>query len=428
MSLRRDGYRPRSIDNTIDLMLEAFGAVCVEGPKYCGKTWTSLSHVNSSIMIGDPDRNFENRRLVNLDVNRALTGERPHLIDEWQEIPQIWDAVRMEVDRRPDNGQFILTGSSTPVRKGVMHSGAGRIGHVRMRTMSLYESGDSDGSVSLMDMFDETFQPTEGCTTSLELLMDLTVRGGWPRNIGMRTEAAMLTNRGYLETCIKDVASLDGSNRDENKIRMIVRSLARNESTLATKSKIVSDVEGGTVSNNTLDHYLDNLERSFLLNDQPPFDPGYRSSVRVGKVSKRHLTDPSLAVAAMNLSPRKLMDDLLTYGFLFESMCERDLDIYARSEWGSLYHYRDSNGKEIDAVVELDDGRWGAFEIKLGTNQIDTAAKNLLDIDDYIAQRGGRRPSVLCVICGLTSASYRRNDGVYVVSPLQLRGRGLESP
>lgn len=425
MTLTRDGYLPRSIDEVIDLMLEAFGAICIEGPKYCGKTWTSLNHAESSIMIGDPSQNFENRRLVDIDVNRALVGTPPHLIDDWQEIPSIWDAVRMEVDKHTKDGLFILTGSSTPVQKGVMHSGAGRIGRLRMRTMSLYESGDSDGSVSLMDLFDGTLQPTQSHTTDLEHLIELTVRGGWPKNIGKRTEVAIRTNKGYLDTCIEDVAGLDGSSRNTEKIRMTIRSLARNESTLASKSKIGSDVEGGRISDNTVDHYIDNLERLFLICNQPPFDPGYRSSVRVGKVPKRHLADPSLAVVAMDLTPKKLMGDLRTFGFLFEAMCERDLDVYANSENGKLYHYRDSNDKEIDAVIELDDGRWGAFEIKLGTNQIDSAARNLLDIDSYIEERGGRRPSILCVVCGMTTASYRRDDGVYVVSPLQLRGKKL---
>ncbi len=290
-----------------------------------------------------------------------------------------------------------------------------------MRTMSLYESGDSDGHVGLMDLFDDTLQQTDAKAVELDHLIDIIIRGGWPRNIGLSTRAAIINNRGYLETCIEDAANLDGKVRNREKIEMTLRSLARNESTMASESKIKNDVTNGSISDKAVGHYIDVFDRLFLINNQLPFDPGYRSSVRVGKSVKRHLTDPALTSAIMNLSQSKLRNDLKTFGFLFEAMCERDLDIYARSVDGTLYHYRDPE-REIDAVVELDDGRWGAFEIKLGTNQIDAAAKNLMDIDDYMSDRTDNAPDFLCVICGMSSTAYRRSDGVYVVPITSLRG------
>ena len=373
-------------------------------------------------MIDDGSGNFQNRRLVSFDSKYAFSGEEPRLIDEWQEIPSLWDATRSEVDKSRENGRFILTGSSTPVWKGIMHSAAGRIGRIQMRTMSLYESGDSDGSVPLLDLFDGSFESCLSETASLETLIDLTVRGGWPRNLGRSAEQSLAINTGYLDTCIEDACRLDGSARNRAKVEMVMRSLARNESTVASIDRIQSDVREGTVSDNAIAHYLDVFRRIFLINDQPSFSPNYRSPVRVGKAVKRHLADPSLAVAALRMTPKKLLNDLNTFGFLFEALCERDLDIYARSIGGRQYHYRDGAGREIDSVIELDDGRWGAFEIKLGASQIDAAAENLLKIDSYIRERADNPPSTLCVICGICGATYRRPDGVYVVPITSLRG------
>ena len=425
MVLTPPSYRPRYADIRLGKMMKAFGAVCVEGPKSCGKTWTALNNSESAIMISDPTDNFLNRKIVELDVNRSLNGDKPHLIDEWQEIPSIWDATRMEVDRTSEVGRFILTGSSTPVTKGVMHSGAGRIGKMRMGTMSLYESGDSDGSVPLDSLFDGSFVSNDTKKITLEHLIELIVRGGWPKNIGYDTETSIISNDGYLRTCIDDAASLDGRARDRSKIDMVIRSLARNESKTASLKKIRDDVTNGSVTDKAMNHYLDVLDRLFLTNNQPPFDPKYRSHVRVGSGVKRHLSDPSLAVSAMGLTPEKMMRDLNTTEFLFESLCERDLGIYAESIGGKLFHYRDSANREIDAVIELPDGRWGAFEIKLGTNQIDSASENLIRIRDYMKDRSDNPPVVLCIISGLSPIAYRRSDDVYVVPITALRGAGL---
>ncbi|MDR1404188.1 MAG: DUF4143 domain-containing protein [Candidatus Methanoplasma sp.] len=442
MVMTRDGYKPRLVDRLIEDMLKATGAICIEGPKWCGKTWVSLNHAESAIMIGDADNGFQNKRLVEMDVSRAFRGKEPRLIDEWQDIPAIWGATKSEVDNSNATGRFILTGSSTPKSYAKTHSGAGRIGIIKMRTMSLFESGDSDGSVSLRSMFGLERVSTDIRNVDFDRLVDLIIRGGWPNNIGKTIKASQLANRSYLNAIINDASTLDGSNRNRNKIEMLLKSLARNESTLASVSKIASDLKENNddediIENSDSDssrdkkegpsqkaarYYLDILDRLFLISNQLAFDPNLRSEMRVGKVPKRHLTDPSVAVAAMGLTHEKLIGDLNTLGFLFESMCERDLDIYASASYGKLYHYRDGRGNELDAVVEMPDGRWGAFEIKLGTNQIDEAAKNLVKIDRIFRDEGARSPEFLCVICGMAAAAYiRPKDGVYVVPITSLR-------
>jgi predicted AAA+ superfamily ATPase len=384
----------------------------------------SLNHSESVIYVGDPDNNFQNKALINADISYALKGEVPHLIDEWQEIPQIWDAVRFEADRTPANGRFILTGSSTPEFKGVSHSGAGRIGTLRMRTMSLFESGDSDGSVSLKGLFDSTMENGDPVKQSLEHLIALTIRGGWPKTVDQSPESVSLIMKDYLDTCRKDASRLDGKMRDSEKMRMLIRSLARNESTVSSDQTVKRDMkayDGESISDVTLADYLDALRRIFIIEDQPAFSPNLRSSVRVGKTPKRHLTDPALAAAAMGLTKEKLLNDLKTFGFLFEAMCERDLQIYAEANGGRLFHYRDGRGGEIDAVVELPDGRWGAFEIKVGSERIDEGAENLLSMADLFASDESAPPAVLCVICGMAPCAYRRADGVYVVPITSLR-------
>ncbi|MEA4978103.1 MAG: DUF4143 domain-containing protein [Methanomassiliicoccaceae archaeon] len=421
MILRKNGYVQRIADERLEKMLNSFGAVCIEGPKWCGKTWTGLNHSNSVIYIKDPSGDFQNRRLAEIDPELILKGEGPRLIDEWQEVPQIWDAVKHKVDMISDRGHFILTGSATPNNDGIMHSGAGRIERIRMHTMSLYESGDSSGEVSLLELFDKPWN--ENLFTNevrLEHLIDLTVRGGWPGILGLRTEDAMEVSKSYLDAIInRDIQTIDDKKRDITKMRMLLRSLARNESTIVNKSTLardISDSNDGAISFPTLSDYLDVLGRLYIIEEQPAFDPNMRSSIRVGKAPKRRFTDPSLAVATLGATPKMMMGDLNTYGLMFESMCIRDLEIYAESFGGRVYHYRDGEGREIDAVIELPDGRWGAFEIKLGADRIDKAAEKLLKIDEMASEgRDSKRPSVLCVICGLSSAAYRRDDGVFVI-------------
>ena len=419
-------YRPRIIDSTVEDYLQAFGAVCIEGPKWCGKTWTSAFHSKSQFLLGDPSNNFQNRSLAQLDPTMVLKGEAPRLIDEWQEVPAIWDAVRYEVDARDEQGQFILTGSSTPMRKGVMHSGAGRIAPIRMRTMSLWESGDSDGKVSLQDLFEGHMESQLTGEIKLESLARYIVRGGWPRSLAVPYEKAVLLPNGYINAIIDDGANrLDEIKRDSSKMVKLLKSLARNESTTVSNKvlrKDIKDVEGEDISEPTIASYLDVFRRLYVVEDQPAFSPSVRSSVRVKQAGKRHLTDPSIACSLLGLNEERLIGDLKTMGFLFEALCERDLWIYANYYGGKLFHYQDYKEKEIDAVIEMPNGEWGAFEIKLGANQIDGAAEKLLSIRDKIARDNKDKvPKFLCVLCGLSNAAYRRQDGVYVVPITSLK-------
>ena len=412
-------YRKRIIDDTIKKYLETFGAICVEGPKWCGKTWTSSYHCNSEFLIGDPSNNFQNRVLAEISPSLVLEGETPRLIDEWQEVSPIWDAVRYIVDERGDKGQFILTGSSTPKRKGIMHSGAGRIAKIRMRTMSLYESGESSGVVSLRELCEGKMTPAFTGEVSIRALANYIVRGGWPGNLNVPIENAQLLPQSYLDAILDDDSQrLDGKKYDISKMKLLLRSLARNESTTVTKKKLLDDIkeiDDETIDSDTIATYLDVFNRLFLLDNQLPYSTNIRSSVRVKQSEKIHFCDPALACALLKATPERLIGDLNTFGFLFEALVERDLKIYAESFGAHLYHYQDYNNKEIDAVIELDDGRWCAFEIKLGANKIEEAAQSLLEIKHSIEKEKGIAPSVLCVICGLSNAAYKRPDGVFVV-------------
>ena len=421
----RNKYRPRIMDKVLEKYLATFGAVCIEGPKWCGKTWISSYHANSEFLIADSSNNFQNRKLAELSPSLVLEGETPRLIDEWQEVDVIWDAVRYLVDKRGEKGQFILTGSSTPKKKDRVHSGAGRIGKLRMRTMSLYESGDSSGKVSLEDLCDGKLTPAMTGDVSLYDLAGYIVRGGFPGSIDLPLENSQLIAESYIETILTDDAQrIDGKAYDIDKMRLLLRSLARNESTTATKNKLANDikeVDDSHIDYDTVTTYLDVFERLFLLDNQKPFSSNIRSSIRVKQAEKRHFCDPSLACALLNATPEKLINDLETFGFLFEALCERDIKIYAESFGAQVFHYQDYSNKEVDAVIELKDGRWCAIEIKLGANQIDKAAENLIELYNDIIKNGGKAPSGMCVICGLSNAAYQRPDGVYVVPITSLK-------
>lgn len=413
-------YRPRLVDSRIEEYLKTFGAVCVEGAKWCGKTWTSAYHSSSQIMIGSPENNFQNRKLAELSPSLVLEGEVPRLIDEWQEVPPLWDAVRYEVDKRAEKGQFILTGSATPNHKGIMHSGAGRIAKLRMRPMSLYESGDSSGAVSLTDIINGTVKPAMTGEVDVRKLFELIVRGGWPGNLDVPIQQAILLPGEYLNAVIDDdVFRIDGIKRDTKKMRLLLRSLARNESTTATNKKLKNDIreiDDEDINIDTVAEYLDIFSRLFITDNQPPFVSNIRSSVRIKQAEKRHFADPSLACSVLGITPERMLGDLETAGFMFEALCERDLRIYAEADDAVLFHYQDYTGKEIDAVVEFRNGEWIAFEIKLGANQIDAAAENLISIRDSIAEeKSGKPPKAMCVLCGMSNAAYQRPDGVYVV-------------
>jgi len=413
-------YKRRVIDQTIERYLQVSGAICIEGPKWCGKTWTSAFHSNSEFLVGNPANNFSNRQLAELNPSMILQGDTPRLIDEWQEVPSIWDATRAEVDYRHKKGQIILTGSSTPKTKGIMHSGAGRIVRLRMNTMSLYESGDSSGKVSLFDICNGnlTMQMIE--EVSLERLAFYIVRGGWPENISVDEDKAHLMPRSYMQTVIEeDLNNLDDEiEYNRHKVELLLRSLARNETTTVSDSSLLKDIieqENESMSRNTIAKYLQALSRLFIFNNQIPYSPNLRSSLRVKQAEKRHFSDPAMACALLNITPEKLLNDLNTFGFLFESLAERDLAVYAQSFGGKLFHYQDYKNNEIDAVIELENGDWCAFEIKLGAKKIDEGAENLVKVCSDIEQNGGKPPKVKCVICGLSNAAYVRPDGVFVV-------------
>lgn len=423
--LKPEGYKKRLIEKQFDEYLVSFGAVCIEGPKFCGKTWTALSRSNSVVYMGNPENNFQNRTLAQINPSFVLEGESPRLIDEWQEVPPIWDAVRFELDKNRGKGKFILTGSATPNHKGIMHSGTGRIAKLRMTTMSLFELLDSSGKVSLEKLFTGEFEDMITREVKLEDLISFVVRGGWPDDIHLSKNLWGNTAKEYLKTVVDDdMFSVDGVKRDSKKVWALLHSLAGNESTVvsnATLRRDIAQANDESIDPDTISDYLNILNRLFILDDQPAFNTKLRSSRRILKSSKRHFADPSLAVAALGATKEMLFNDLNTFGFLFESLCEHDLKIYANCNKANLFHYRDERGNEVDAVIELPDGRWGAFEIKLGANQIDKAAEDLLKIKTIMEEEGDRPPSLLCVICGLSNAAYRRPDGVYVVPITALR-------
>lgn len=416
MTLTPKGYRPRMMDQIFRQCLDTFGCVYVRGPKNSGKTWMCRNQCASEIQL-DADM----IELVRLDRMVALNGDAPHLIDEWQTVPSLWDDVRFQIDRTGANGQYVLCGSFTlseDEEKKRLHSGIGRIYTLDIRPMSLYESGDSSGTVSLMGMFDGEFANQACEPIGIEHLIYLAARGGWPSLIDGNGDYAR-ANRDYVDKiCEEDCSGIDGVRRNGERMLRVVRSLARNESTVVKNSRIMSDIrefDDESISENTLADYLSALERLHAIWSQPAFDPNFRSDMRVGKSPKRHLIDPSLSIAALRLTPQMLMNDLKTLGFMFEGLCERDLAVYAEAHDATLFHYRDGRGNEIDAVIELPDGRWGAFEIKLGYSQADAAAENLLRMKKLFEEKGARPPSLLCVICGLSRMAVKRPDGVFVV-------------
>ena len=426
MGIDRNSYKSRIVDSIIKTYLGVSGAVCIEGPKWCGKTWTSAYHSKSEFMVGDPQNNFSNRKLAEIDPVSILKGDTPRLIDEWQEVPSIWDAVRAEIDRRNKKGQIILTGSATPQTKGIMHSGAGRILKLRMNTMSLYESGDSSGEISLHELCNGALETKMLSDIQLEKLAYYIVRGGWPANISAGINEAHIMPISYVDTLINEnINSVDDETRySTSKFKLLLRSLARNESTTASELSLLNDIIGHgkeNMSRNTLGKYLDKLNRLFVTNNQLPFSANLRSSLRVKQFEKRHFSDPAIACALLNITPKKLMQDLNTFGLLFEALVVRDLGIYAQSFGAKLFHYQDYKNNELDAVIELDNGEWCAFEIKLGCNKIDEGANSLIRTCSEIEKNGGKPAKIKCVICGLSNAAYQRKDGVYVVPVTSLK-------
>lgn len=419
MSLRNKEYIDRLVDKKIAEYLKIFGAVSIEGPKWCGKTWAALNHANSVALLDDE----ETREKARLSLDLILNDKKPELIDEWNLIPEIWDAVRRKCDETTNKGNYILTCSTKLAdeeqKSKIHHSGAGRIGKIKMNTMSLYESGDSTGKVSIQDMKNNIFENCLNKKISLEEIAELIIRGGWPSNLKTPNNMIGIIPKSYIEAILdKDIH--DNKKRDINKMKMLLRSLARNESTLANKNTLIKDTEELTSNLNdnienraTLDDYLDVLNRLNIIEDQLPYNENYRSSNRVGKSSKRHFIDPSLACASLDLTTEKLLDDLRTFGFMFESLVERDLKIYMEYLDGKIYHFRDNvTGLEVDTILEFSNGDYAAVEIKLGLYQVEEAKRNLLKLYENMS----KKPSFMCIIVGYTDVIAKDPEtGIYIV-------------
>ncbi|MCL2460326.1 MAG: DUF4143 domain-containing protein [Euryarchaeota archaeon] len=409
-------YLSRIADRVLDTELEASGAVLIEGPKWCGKTRTAEEKAKSVLYMQDPDYTASYLKAADTKPSLLLKGETPRLIDEWQMAPVLWDAVRFAVDQRRSRGQFILTGSAVPKDNAVQHTGTGRISRMMMRPMSLFESLESNGSVSLMDLFNGM---TNGeCISNLtieELVFALT-RGGWPASIGEKESIAMRQVYEYVDAIINiDVSSVDGVEKSPARVRALMRSLARNVSTTASISTIQGDIASDeeSISDKTISSYLNALRRIFVVEDLPAWSPAMRSKTTIRTSPKRHFVDPSIATAALRATPDSLLQDFNTFGLLFESLCVRDLRVYAQAIDGEVFHYRDRNGLEADAVVHLKDGRWGAVEVKMGAKEIETAAENLKTLRDKVNVEKMKEPSFLMVLTA-TELGYRREDGVYI--------------
>ncbi len=415
-------YKPRLIDKQIENSLKAYGAINIVGAKWIGKTWAGRKHSTSEFLLMDPSGNYQNRRLAETDISLIFEGSIPRLIDEWQEVPEIWDATRYKCDEDGVKGKYILTGSTVlPQKKQDMikHSGAGRIKKLKMYPMSLYESGDSTGEVSLKDIYANHVENKKTRDISLTEIIKLVLRGGFPGSLDVPFEEAIKIPKDYVQEIIDlDINRISDTKRDTHKMMLLLRSLSRNESTTISVSKLKEDIKGienEDIDIKTITEYLNDLSKLYLIENQLPFHSNIRSSMRVKQMEKRHFVDPSIGTSLLNMTVDMCINDLLTFGFFFEAMVERDLRIYAEANRWNLFHYQDYKGNKFDAVIEFEDGNYAAFEIKLGANQIEEAANHLIKISHSIQENGGKPPKCLCVICGLSNAIYTRDDGVIVI-------------
>lgn len=414
-------YRKRIADALLELQLEAAGYVVIEGAKWCGKTTTALQQAHSVIYMDDPDRKEEYLYLAQTNVRELLEGKTPHLIDEWQKAPQIWDACRFAVDRSPNDGLFILTGSAEPVDQSqISHSGTGRVGWVKMRPMSLWESGESSGGVSLATLFEGKFDAERAIDHSLRDICFLICRGGWPKALEKSERAALKLSFNYIDTISKrEIKEVDEVNRSEANTRRLLRSYARNQTSQASKSAIAADManfDGQKMDENTIASYIKALKKLFVIEDMEAWNPNLRSKAAIRTADTRYFTDPSMATAALGIGPSDLMKDLNTLGLFFETMAVRDLRVYAEANDGQVFHYRDNNNLECDAVIHLRNGHYGLIEIKLGGESlINEGAKNLLLLEQKINTDKMYAPSFKMVLTAVGQYAYRRDDGVYVV-------------
>ncbi len=401
--------------------LEGKGAVLIEGPKWCGKTTTAEQLAASVLYMDDPEKKEQNISMAELSPKRLLKGAAPRLMDEWQLAPKLWDAIRFEVDHRGEPGQFILTGSAVPAdTKEITHSGTGRFTWLTMRPMSLYESGDSTGEVSLKDLFAGVEEIDGASDLSIDRLAFLVCRGGWPQAVDMREEIALDQARDYYDAVVRsDINRADNVQKNPERVHRLMRSYARNQGSQTPNTVLAQDVainEEAPLNEETVASYLHALRRIFVIEDMPAWNPNLRSKTAIRTSDTRYYIDPSIAVAALGIGPDDLINDLKTFGFLFEALCVRDLRVFADALNGTVYHYRDKDGQECDAVIHLRNGKYGLIEIKLGGDRlIEEGAKSLRSMAEKIDVEKMNAPSFLMVLTGTGDYAYRRQDGVYVV-------------
>ena len=420
-------YLPRVVDNELTLRLEAFGATLIVGPKWCGKTTTGEQKAKSILRMQDPDKREGYLATARTKPSLLLQGEPPLLIDEWQVAPVLWDAVRTAVDIRQKEGQFILTGSTSVDNSSILHSGTGRISRMKMYPMSLYESGESNGRISLNKLFNDPTYDIDGITSdlSIESLIFTACRGGWPASLSRKSDSAkLLISRDYVNNiCESDISTVDGVQRNPSLTSIILKSYSRNLSTLAKKANLIKDISAAAenIAANTLDNYLNALEKLFVIEEVEAWCPSIRSATAIRSGKKREFTDPSIAVAALGLTPDYLQKDLKTFGFIFECLCIRDLKVYSQALGGKISYYHDRYDLEADAVLHLDDGRYALIEFKLGSIEIEEGAKHLLQLKQLIKEHNQKEPQVplrepdlLIVITG-GEIAYTRQDGVKII-------------
>ena len=416
-----ENYRKRVADEILKRKLEGKGAVLIEGPKWCGKTTTAEQIARSILYMDDPEKREQNALMATLNPKMLLDGDSPRLIDEWQIVPKLWDAIRFEIDHRKGFGHFILTGSAVPVETTeITHSGTGRITWMTMRPMSLFESGESSGEVSLGELF-RTPEFIEGKSVlDLNRLAFVCCRGGWPQTLEMRDEIALDQAYDYLEAVVNnDINRADGVRKDSEKVRRLMRSYARNQGTQTPNTVLAEDIkynDGTSIGEETVASYVSALKKIFVVEDVPAWNPNLRSKTAIRTTDTRYYVDPSIAAAALGAGPNDLIQDLNSFGFILETLCIRDLRVYADALNGNVYHYRDKDGLECDAVIHLRNGSYGLVEIKLGGDKlINEGAETLKQLYTKIDTTKMKSPSFMMVLTGVGDYAYRRQDGVYVV-------------
>lgn len=414
-------YKARIADIILQRKLAGKGAVLIEGPKWCGKTTTAEQAANSNLYMSDPENEKQNLMIVDINPKLLLQGETPRLIDEWQIAPKIWDAIRYEVDHRSNEGQFILTGSAVPANMDeVKHTGTGRFAWLLMRPMSLFESGESNGMVRLQDLFAKKKDLIGINNLDLNRISFLVCRGGWPRATFLPDEIALDQAYDYYDAVVKsDISRVDGVTRDPERVKRLMRSYSRNQGTQISNEALKTDMavnDVSTLDTNTVLSYINALKKIFVIEEMPAWNPNLRSKTAIRSTATRYFVDPSIAVAALGIGPNDLLNDLNTFGFLFETMCVRDLRIFADVMNGCVYHYRDKTGLECDAVIHLRNGDYGLIEIKLGGEiAIEQGAATLKKLRDRIDTEKMKEPSFLMVLTATGKYAFQRPDGVYIV-------------